>query len=189
MSEDNTVAKETNADLAAVEKRTDDVADLDTLLAEFDQGTKATPSPPEPTKQPALDDQTVASINYLKQRVQQEDVSKAVSNIFGHLDLDDEFKQAWLVAQATKNPAIEKAFENRFHDPKTWQTFEKSLAKEVDKKYGAKFSRVDEDATADHAAVAQAVRGASTKIAAEPAPDFSRMSDAELHKWKMENMR
>lgn len=186
MSEKETVAEETNAEVAAVEKRTDDVADLDTLLAEFDQGTK-TPSPPEPTKQPALDEQSIASIRFLEQRVRQEDVSKAVSNIFRDIDWDDDLKQAWLVAQAGKNPAIEKAFDNRFSDPATWQKFEKSLAKEVDKKYGGRFSKVDEDATADHHAVAQAVRGASTKVAAEPPPDLSKMSDAELRKFTQEN--
>lgn len=189
MSEEKTVAEETNAPVAdaAVEKRTDDVADLDTLLAEFDQSTKKpADSPPEP-KKPALDEQAVASINFLTERVRQEDVAKSVKNIFGDLDIDEDMKRAWLVAKAGQNPAIEQAFNNRFNDPGTWQKFEKSLAKEVDKKYGSKFSKVDEDATADHAAVAHAVRGASAKVAAEPPPDFSKMSDAELRRYTQEN--
>ena len=188
MSENVAVAKETNDPVAldaAVEKRTDDGTDLDSLIAQFEQGTKPVDSPPEP-KQPSVNDQTLASIRFLEQRVRQEDVSKAVSNIFRDVEWDDDMKQAWLISKANKNPAIEKAFDNRFADPGTWQKFEKALAKEADK-YRSK-TKVDEEATADHAAVAQAVRGASsTRGTAEPPPDLSKMSDAELRKYTQEN--
>lgn len=187
MSEKEAVVEETNASAvdAAVEKRTEDT-DLETLLAEFDQGTKkeTVVSQPEP-KKPAIDAESLAAVKYLEQRVTNEDVTKSVANIFQDIDLDDELKRGWLFVQAQKNPAIEKAFQNRFNDPGTWQRFEKSLAKEA-KKIGVK-SKVDEDATADHLAVAQAVRGASTKVAAEPPPDLSKMSNAELRKYTQDH--
>jgi hypothetical protein len=46
---------------------------------------------------------------------------------------------------------------------------------------------IDETATADHDAVAAAVRGASGKAQPEPPPNFGNMSDAELRKYTKEN--
>ena len=46
---------------------------------------------------------------------------------------------------------------------------------------------IDEDATQVHMDVAAAVRGASAPITPEPPPDLSKMSDAELRRYTLEN--
>ena len=46
---------------------------------------------------------------------------------------------------------------------------------------------IDEDATQVHMDVAAAVRGASAPIMPEKAPDLSKMSDAELRRYTLEN--
>jgi len=182
---DEAVAEETNANLAAVEKRTDDVADLDTLLAEFDQGTqKPAVSQPEP-KQPAIDPATIERIKRVESRLLEEDINGAVKQVFGDMKVSPRVAKGWLDQVARENPAVAKAFLNKANDPATWNKFAKSLSKEAEKDFPV--SKVDEEATADHAAVAQAVRGASTKVAAEPPPDLSKMSDAELRKFTQEN--
>jgi len=52
---------------------------------------------------------------------------------------------------------------------------------------GREIRPIDPEATADYEMVAQAVRGAGGKVAAEPAPDLSKMSDAELRKYTQDN--
>ena len=48
---------------------------------------------------------------------------------------------------------------------------------------------LSKEATVDRDAVGSAVRGANlSKPAAEPAPDFGRMSPDEFHQWKRQNM-
>ncbi len=187
MSEDKAVVKETNDPVldTAVEKRTDDVADLDTLLAEFDQGTKPVVSQPETVKQPTIDPATIERIKRVESRLLEEDINGAVKQVFGDRNVSPRVAKGWLDQVARENPAIAKAFLNKAHDPATWNKFAKSLSKEVDKDFPE--SKVDEDATADHAAVAAAVRGASTKVAAEPPPDLSKMSDAELRKYTQDH--
>jgi hypothetical protein len=187
VSDDKAVVKETNDPVldAAVEKRTDDVADLDTLISQFEEGTKQTAvSQPEP-KQPAIDPATIERIKRVESRLLEEDINGAVKQVFGDMKVSPRVAKGWLDQVARENPAIAKAFLNKANDPVTWNKFAKSLSKEAEKDFSV--SKVDEEATADHAAVAAAVRGASTKVAAEPPPDMSKMSDAELRKFTQEN--
>jgi hypothetical protein len=57
---------------------------------------------------------------------------------------------------------------------------------EVEKR-GRSHKPVDLDATADHDAVAAAVRGSSGKASPEPPPNFGAMSDAELRRFTKQN--
>jgi hypothetical protein len=57
---------------------------------------------------------------------------------------------------------------------------------EVEKR-GRSHKPVDPDATADHDAVAAAVRGASGKASPEPPPNFGNMTDAELRRYTKTN--
>jgi hypothetical protein len=54
-------------------------------------------------------------------------------------------------------------------------------------KRGRSHTQIDEQATADHDAVAASVRGASGKAQPEPPPNFGAMSDAELRKYTKQN--
>ena len=187
MSDEKTVVEDADTKEVEAEKRTDDVADLDTLLAEFDQGTKQPAvSPPEP-KQPAIDPATYERIKRVESRLLEEDINGAVKQVFGDMKVSSRVAKGWLDQIAREKPEIAKAFLNKAADPRTWDKFAKSLSKEAEKDFLV--SKVDQDATADHEAVAQAVRGASAKVAAEPALDFAKMSNAELQKWKDENMK
>jgi hypothetical protein len=54
-------------------------------------------------------------------------------------------------------------------------------------KRAADFKPIDQDATADHFAVAQAVRDGGGKVTAEPPPNLGRMSDNELREFTRKN--
>jgi hypothetical protein len=164
-----------------------DVDPLDQLLAEYDQGTKKpdTVTPPETkVETPQAPPVVPERIMRLERKLLQEDINKAAENIFGDLKIPHRARIGWLHQMANENPAIDRAFQNKENDPKTWARFEKSLQREAAKEFT---SNVDERATEDHAAVAAAVRGASTKVAAEPPPNLAHMSDAELREYTRKN--
>ena len=189
MSDDKTVVEETNANPAEVEKRTDDVADLDTLLAQFDEGTKQPAvSPPEPvtTDISKFKDQVKAEIIAEQQTASA--VKNLVKSIRGEVPEDvltDDEIQDWLEGQAKRNDQLRTAWMMRDKKPGDWKKIESGLSNRLNSKFGK--SRIDPDATADREAVAQAVRGNSTKVAAEPPPDLSKMSNAELRKYTQDN--
>jgi hypothetical protein len=54
-------------------------------------------------------------------------------------------------------------------------------------KRAAAHTQIDETATADHDAVAAAVRGSSAKASPEPPPNFGNMSDKELARFTKQN--
>lgn len=192
MSEDQTtqaVVDETKAPAQpgaeATSARTDD--DLDALLSEFDQGK---PEPSEPAKPapaaPAANDQAVANetvlseAKFIRQQRFQQDMQATVKDVRGDLpaDLyDDDFVQAWIDAQATKDPRLANAWLNRSADPKKFGQVKAALGRDFAKRYG----RIpDKQATEDREAVTAAVRGASTQAPAGKAPDYSKMTDAQL---------
>jgi hypothetical protein len=159
---------------------------LDELLTQWDQNQakQAPVSPPEvpSTQQPHQEVPPWAQ--ELKDRLFQEDLNKAVSNIFGELKIPIPFDAqiGWIDQLARKNPALGRAFLNKINDPRAWEQAEKAVSKKIWNDFKSA-QGVDEIATADHEAIAQSVRGASTnKVATEPAPKFGRMSNAEFRK-------
>lgn len=159
-------------------------SDLDSLLKEFESGTKVADSPPEP--KPATDPPDWAK--EIQRRYIQDDVKKVTDEIFDGLEVSDRLKSAWIDQIAREKPGVSRAFLNRQNDPATWNKVLRGLKPEALRDF-PNAKKVDPEATADREAVAAAVRGASTKVAADPAPDFSKMSDAELSKWKQDNMK
>lgn len=155
---------------------------LEQLLAEYDQ--KVAPAapvsppatPPEQPQEPPLNPR----LKRLEDRLFQEDLNEAVTNVFGDMKIPRRAARGWLEVIAMENPAIGLAFVNKDRDPKTWQRFQHALRKEAQEEF--KSFMVDDTATADREAVAAAMRGASTKVAAEPAPKFGHMSNAEYRK-------
>jgi hypothetical protein len=161
---------------------------LDELLTQWDQ-SEANKAPVPPPVPPTQQTQEVVPpwAQDLRNRLFKEDLNKAVSNIFGELKiaLPVEAKIGWIDQLAINNPALGRAFMDRINNPRAWEQAEKAISKKIWNDF--KSSQVDETATADHEAVAQAVRGASTnKVATEPAPKFGRMSNAEFRKYAIE---
>lgn len=169
----------------ATSARTDD--DLDSLLAQFDEGKPAPSEPAKPaTAAPAADDQKVANetvlneAKFIRQQRFQQDMQATIKDVRGDLpsDLyDDDFVQAWIDARATKDPRLANAWVNRDADPKKFGQVKAALGKEFAKKYGR---LPDRQATEDREAVTAAVRGASTKAPEGKAPDYSKMTDAQF---------
>ncbi len=88
-------------------------------------------------------------------------------------------------AKRTWTMLAQQAWQNRLADPRTYERTISKLAIE----FGEKFRRFEPEPEIDHAAVVAAVRHQGGKVPPEPPPDFSRMSDRELQRWKDENMR
>jgi DNA repair exonuclease SbcCD ATPase subunit len=55
------------------------------------------------------------------------------------------------------------------------------------REHAESYRPIDSDASADHDAVAAAVRGASGKASPDPPPNFGNMTDAQLRKYTKEN--
>ena len=192
MSEEKQAVVDTTQ-AAAPPAATDDSArvgvdPLDELLTQWDQ-SEANKAPVPPPVPPTQQTQEVVPpwAQDLRNRLFKEDLNKAVSNIFGELKiaLPVEAKIGWIDQLAINNPALGRAFMDRINNPRAWEQAEKAISKKIWNDF--KSSQVDETATADHEAVAQAVRGASTnKVATEPAPKLGGKSNAEFRKHVIE---
>jgi hypothetical protein len=175
---------------AAVDSARKDGDDLDKLLAEFDESnTKAPPEPakPEPTAGEASTTKTPGpdpAIADVQRYIFRQDMDKTVKAIRGELDpemFDDATVRGWINARADDDPRLAQAWVNRHSHPKQ---FEKVVA-QLGRDFQKKFSKLpDKQATEDREAVTAAVRGASTKTPESKAPDYSKMSDADLAKEK-----
>jgi hypothetical protein len=183
--------------------------DLDQLIAEFELGTQQqTQQVDQPVDQNVRDRAYAANLDAiteglqidarraelqtaaqaLQQEYDQRDAAAAFETIRGNLPTEmfsNEMLDSWITGQSVRDPAIQRAWQNRAVDPKAYQRTLEKLAGE----FGDKFRRFQAESEVDHEAVAQAVRGASAKTAPEPPPDFARMSDFDLQKWKNENMK
>ncbi len=182
--------------------------DIDALLAEFEAGTQ--PQQTEQISETAAerDRAFAANLNAITEGLQldsrrqelqsyeqqlalerdQKDAAAAFETIRGNLPsemFDDRMLDAWVNSRAASDLAIQQAWQNRVADPRTYERTLNKLAIE----FGEKFRRYEPESEVDHAAIAQAVRGAGGKTPPEPPPRFDRMSDSELARWKEENFR
>ncbi len=182
--------------------------DIDALLAEFEAGTQ--PQQTEQISETAAerDRAFAANLNAITEGLQldsrrqelqsyeqqlalerdQKDAAAAFETIRGNLPsemFDDRMLDAWVNSRAASDLAIQQAWQNRLVDPRTYERTLNKLAIE----FGEKFRRYEPESEVDHAAIAQAVRGAGGKTPPEPPPRFDRMSDAEFAQWKSENMK
>ena len=86
-----------------------------------------------------------------------------------------------LVGASEVNPRIAHAFQNRHSDAQGFARIKQGLLAEL---HTAMTRMPDPELTATTAAVAHAVRGAtSSQRPADPPPSFSTMSDAELNRF------
>ena len=169
-----------------------DVDALDALLAEYDQGTQRTaPAATTQTTTTTQPDQgalvqRVQAVETGLQEWRQDQTKRAVSETIQEVRgdipadfMDDDMVEGWLDAQARKDPRLAQAFLQRETNPRQWNKVKAALGKQLNDRFK---KLPDRQATDDREAVAAAVRGASTKVSAEPAPKFGSQSNAEFRK-------
>lgn len=191
MSEENTqaVVEDTKAPAAPgaeVDNARGEDADLDTLLKEFETTTEPAKTQPEQKAEAATttkaDDGTSGRLQQVESFIFRQDMDKTIKAVRGDIApeiADDDLVEAFIDAQARKNPALARAWTNRYANPKAFEKVVGALSKD----FGKKFSQLpDRQATEDRSAVTAAVRGASTKAPEGKAPDYHKMSNAELDK-------
>lgn len=158
--------------------------DLDSLLSEYDTEVKKV-EPTEPDIKEAvswINEQRIKS----EKEAEETAINNAVDTIKAGLeDLDftptNGMIRGMLQDNASKDPAIAKAFIHRFENPKAWDSALKRALKNIKQDLS-----IDTKATSDREAIASAVRSASTKQPTpEAPPDLNRMSDAEFQRYKM----
>lgn len=174
----------------------EDVDALDALLAEYDQGTKKadTVSPPVTTTTQPEPNALAADVNLLKAQANEwanEKHKRAIAETIGEIRgevpadvFDDDMVEAWLDAQARKDPRLGQAYLQREQNPRQWGKVKSELSKRLSQKV-AKLP--DKGVTEDREAVVASLRGASAKATTEPAPKLGQMSNAELRKYTREN--
>ena len=153
--------------------------DLEKILAEFDAGDKA-----ETTPEQQGGDDTLKKLQAIEQRLEQQqyqaDMNNVVAKVRGDIPadvFDDVDVEAWVDAQARREPKLQKAWVNRHKDPKAFDRVVAGLGK----KFANKFASLpDPNATEDREAVTQAVRGSSNKAPeGGDVPNFASMTDGE----------
>ena len=92
---------------------------------------------------------------------------------------DDDMVEGWLNALAIKDPRLTQAYLQREQNPRAWGKVKSELGKKLQDRFNKLPNR---EATDDREAVAQAVRGASTKVNTDPPPKFGQMSNTEYRK-------
>lgn len=171
--------------------------DLDSLLASYDGQQTEKPTPPAKPETTgdgtpdlkALTEQVQGLLSETQRQTFQRDMAETVKAVRGNLDaeiFDDQIVEAWMDAQARNDPRLNQAWLDRHKNPKQFQKVVEGLGRAFEKKYGK--ALVDKGATEDRAAVASAVRGASTQAPEGKAPNFSAMSDREFEAEKAKYM-
>lgn len=161
--------------------------DLDTLLAEFDQGQSPAAASTQPAQQQATGDDlkvVAEEVRAWRTERQQEtfkrDMGETIKKVRGDLDaelFDDSLVRGYVNARADEDPRLAQAWVNRHTNPKAFNRVVEQLGREFRQKWS---KMPDRQATEDHAAVTAAVRSASTRAPDAPPPDFSRMSNSEF---------
>jgi hypothetical protein len=158
---------------------------LEQLLDEYDRSVQRSSPQPEPTPQlQSQDQQQTPPIDYgqihrFQQKQFMDEVKGAAAKIFGDLKVPEKAKIGWLDQMAREIPEAAASWQNRHNNPRQWAKWERYLSRAVEAEFK---SPVDPVATDDRDAVAAAVRGASTKVTAEPPPSFGHMSNSEFRK-------
>lgn len=155
--------EETSADGGAAQQ-----VDLDDLLKEFDERkdsatseeTKAKPEAKEPSQ---VDLEAIATLerrlNEQEQREQRRELERLFDQISDGTNGDAVYAEAYLNAQAIRNPKLNQAWAQRNSNPKAWDKVFGELKSGFVKFAG---KRVDKQATESKEAVASAIRSAST---------------------------
>jgi len=95
-----------------------------------------------------------------------------------------EFSRRFLMSEAMANPQLREAFDTRFNSKDHLRRFERIAEKMEQKLLRAARAEPDQQATADRAAVAAAVRATSSKIPEKGPVRYGDMDDATFAKEK-----
>lgn len=164
--------------------------DLDSLLDEYRKGTGSPAQTPAPAPVQEPEVATLRSeIETLKAQFVREKIEKEVDYLAKGLraagDIPDVISDDDLVGivdrRAAKDPALRRAWEESADDPRARNRLVQAIGKELGKKFSG-LKAIDDKATADHEAVAGAVRGASTRAPEGRAPDYGNLTDNEFRK-------
>jgi len=187
--------------------------DLDALIAEYtDQAGSAThgeqvaqsQQPPVRDFGAELRDSMQSNRDLLEMRLWAEDVqserlarreaedaqaifAEAANRVQDIEHLPSDFAERWLRAEYSLDPELRSAWDNRHASEDALRRCTATLRRTFCKMRGAAKAMPDPTATADRAAVVEAMtRGRSSGPIEKPAPDLSRMSDQEFAKYKEE---
>jgi hypothetical protein len=108
-----------------------------------------------------------------------DEVKETAADIFGDIRAPEKAKIGWLDQMARETPEAAAAWNARHTNPRQWGRWKNYLSRAAASEFK---SQVDTVATEDREAVTAAVRGASTKVTPEPAPNFGNMSNSEFRK-------
>jgi len=179
------VAPETEGQAAPAPEATsaqEPTQNLDQLLSEFTTETaKSKPAPQAPAAPAASESEALRKVAELEFKIEFPPILQRIrgdipEDVLGNEELTD-----LLDGRAKRDPALREAFANRASNPRGWARIEKALNAEYSQRFQ---SRVDANATADREAVSAAVRGTSTKVPEQRAPNYGAMTDAEFAKEK-----
>lgn len=118
----------------------------------------------------------------LEREESRKQLETVIGRIKGDSQVDPDLVETYLNLQARKNPALQKAYVNRFSNPAAWSKVESQLAKDIRAKFGGGGQTIDPAVTETRESIAAAVRGSST--AAKPGElsdkDVFSMSKSEF---------
>ena len=157
--------------------------ELDTLLAQYDEGQEPTEPPAEKPSEPVVDKR----VDALLARERDNDINNAIDTIMDEVSdvqIPKSMVKGYLFAKESEDPRIGKAFDNRFSDPAGWNRILKGIAQEAKKEFK---DLPDKAMTNDRNAVEAAVRGASSTKAEAPEVDFKGMDRNQLNRWLRDN--
>lgn len=163
----NVDQKDVSTEGTGADAQKEEQIDLDELLKEFDQKREAVQTQPkerEPeTSEQKIDVNVLATLEARLNQQEAQNQRRELEGWFGKLtdgvqaDMVD--AEAYLNAQALRDPRLNRAYANRESNPKAWDKVWSSLKQDFAKRYGKK---VDKQVTESRDAVASAVRSAST---------------------------
>jgi len=165
--------------------------DLASFLDEYERtATSTQPTQPEPrpttTDEPSVVMELKSRLDNLEgEKLKQkndQDLSDAVKQIKGDLDVPEFVVKGWLLDQAKNAKAVDKIWDNRDSNPAAFKQMiarmSKDFATTTSKVLG---KQVDSHATEDRDAVAAAVRGSSTRAPEHAPVKLGSLSNAEFN--------
>lgn len=162
-------------------------SDLESFLNEYEAGTKPQPKPVQQQQNTDPNKEVLAEIQSFRQERAQErhkkDITEAIKTVKGDVDIPDAFVRGWIDEKAESNKAIQEIWNNRESNPAALNRLLTSMKKEF---AGLNKKTIDTEVTADRAAVAAAVRGASTRAPDSKPPNLGKMNNHEYNAWLRE---
>jgi len=161
--------------------------DLDALLNEYQEPVKA--EPPVKTEQtPSTDEMTEFRMMMEQNRVEKQneglnEAAKMVKSSAGDAagNMPEWMFVGALREEATRNPNLEKVFNERGQNPEAWN----KVASALGKKIAHDLNPTDKQATDSWNAVESAVHSSSSSNPVEEAPpNLNKMNDAEFSAYK-----